>query len=39
MFLMGNQHWFQNQWLIISLIYPPKQQAPSPSESAQGTLF
>lgn len=25
MFLMGNQHRFQDQWLIISLIYPPKQ--------------
>lgn len=24
MFLMGNQHRFQDQWLIISLIYPPK---------------
>jgi hypothetical protein len=24
-FLMGNQHRFQDQWLIISLIYPPKQ--------------
>ncbi|MBN8237774.1 hypothetical protein JF541_01335 [Marinobacter hydrocarbonoclasticus] len=22
--LIGNQHRFQNQWLIISLIYPPK---------------
>lgn len=26
MFLMGNQHRFQDQWLIISLIYPPKQK-------------
>ncbi len=25
MLLMGNQHRFQNQWLIISLIYPPHQ--------------
>ncbi|NQY77419.1 MAG: hypothetical protein HRT78_09880 [Halomonas sp.] len=25
MFLMGNIHRFQDQWLIISLIYPPKQ--------------
>ncbi|MCO5154082.1 MULTISPECIES: hypothetical protein [unclassified Shinella] len=25
MFLMGNQHRFQDQWLIISLIYPPHQ--------------
>jgi len=24
MLLMGNQHRFQDQWLIISLIYPPK---------------
>ena len=24
MFLMGNQHRFQDQWLIISLVYPPK---------------
>jgi hypothetical protein len=26
MFLMGNQHRFQNQWLIISLFYPPKRR-------------
>jgi len=25
MLLMGNQHRFQDQWLVISLIYPPKQ--------------
>jgi hypothetical protein len=25
MFLMGNIHRFQHQWLVISLIYPPKQ--------------
>lgn len=31
MFLMGNQHRFQDQWLIISLIYPPHQ--------IQGQLF
>jgi hypothetical protein len=24
LFLMGNQHRFQDQWLIISLIYPPR---------------
>lgn len=36
MFLMGNQHRFQNQWLIISLIYPPKR---TPSENPQGSLF
>lgn len=26
-FMMGNQHRFQSQWLIISLIYPPQPQA------------
>lgn len=26
MFLMGNQHRFQDQWLIISLFYPPRQK-------------
>lgn len=26
MFLMGNQHRFQDQWLIISLVYPPKRK-------------
>lgn len=31
MLLMGNQHRFQDQWLIISLIYPPHQ--------VQGELF
>ena len=31
MFLMGNIHRFQDQWLIISLIYPPQQK--------QGTLL
>lgn len=36
MFLMGNQHRFQNQWLIISLIYPPKQK---PSDGVQASLF
>lgn len=31
MFLMGNQHRFQDQWLIISLIYPPiKKGTPQP---------
>lgn len=29
MFLMGNQHRFQDQWLIVSLIYPPKRK-PAP---------
>jgi len=36
MFLMGNQHRFQDQWLIISLVYPPKQK---PVEVRQGSLF
>lgn len=37
MFLMGNQHRFPDQWLIVSLLYPPmrKQAVPSP----QGLLF
>jgi len=34
MLLMGNQHRFQNQWLIISLIYPPK-----PTPTPQSSLF
>lgn len=33
-FLMGNIHRFRHQWLIISLIYPPKADA-----VRQGTLF
>lgn len=36
MFLMGNQHRFQDQWLIISLVYPPKRQA---ADSRQALLF
>ncbi|WP_322105502.1 hypothetical protein [Paraburkholderia sp. J41] len=36
MFLMGNQHRFQDQWLIISLIYPPKRK---PADDRQGALF
>lgn len=37
MFLMGNQHRFRDQWLIISLIYPPKRK---PAEvPPQGLLF
>jgi hypothetical protein len=36
MFLMGNQHRFQDQWLIISLIYPPKK---TPAATAQQSLF
>ena len=37
MFLMGNQHRFQNQWLIISLVYPPKRKLVD--EPLQGQLF
>ena len=37
MFLMGNIHRFQDQWLIISLIYPPKQT--HPTEPFQNSLF
>lgn len=33
-FLMGNIHRFQNQWLIISLIYPPKQTKNSEHQSS-----
>ena len=36
MFLMGNQHRFQDQWLIISLVYPPMRK---PSDAQQGSLF
>lgn len=36
MFLMGNQHRFQDQWLIVSLIYPPKRK---PIADRQGALF
>lgn len=36
MFLLGNQHRFQEQWLIISLVYPPKQK---PQEMRQASLF
>lgn len=36
MFLMGNQHRFQDQWLIISLVYPPKRK---PIEVKQSALF
>jgi hypothetical protein len=27
-FLMGTIHRFPDQWLIVSLIYPPKQKVP-----------
>lgn len=36
MFLMGNQHRFQDQWLIISLFYPPKRK---PVAALQQLLF
>ena len=36
MFLVGNQHRFQNQWLIISLVYPPKREQ---DDGPQGSLF
>lgn len=34
--MLGNIHRFANQWLIISLIYPPK---PDPGEGLQGSLL
>ena len=34
MFLMGTIHRFPDQWLIVSLIYPPKRRPES-----QGSLF
>jgi hypothetical protein len=36
MFLMGTIHRFPDQWLIVSLIYPPK---PTLQELAQRSLF
>jgi hypothetical protein len=36
MFLMGNQHRFQDQWLIVSLIYPPMR---TPHAGGQHSLF
>lgn len=36
MFLMGTVHRFPDQWLIVSLIYPPKQPD---AISGQGSLF
>lgn len=36
MFMMGNIHRFQHQWLIISLLYPPK---PDGSADLQPSLF
>jgi hypothetical protein len=34
MFLMGNQHRFQDQWLIISMIYPPKPELGVPIQES-----
>jgi len=36
MFMMGNIHRFQHQWLIISLMYPPKR---TPEHEIQSSLF
>jgi hypothetical protein len=36
MFMMGNIHRFQHQWLIISLMYPPRQ---TPTDEIQPSLF
>ena len=36
MFLMGTIHRFPDQWLIVSLIYPPK---PQPEDGRQGSLL
>ena len=36
MFLMGNQHRFQEQWLIISLVYPPTRMQ---AQESQRSLF
>lgn len=36
MFLLGTIHRFPDQWLLISLIYPPRQR---PWQEAQGSLF
>lgn len=36
MFMMGNIHRFQHQWLIISLKYPPRQ---TPEDASQSSLF
>lgn len=35
-FLMGTIHRFPQQWLIVSVLYPPK---PLPEEAGQGKLF
>lgn len=36
MFLMGTIHRFPDQWLIVSLIYPPRQR---PARETQASLF
>ena len=36
MFLMGTIHRFPDQWLIVSLVYPPRRQ---PEATQQGSLF
>lgn len=38
LFLMGNMHQFPHQWLIISVIYPPKIKQ-TEEQSAQASLF
>ena len=39
-FLMGTIHRFPDQWLIVSLIYPPKAKAKPPAVAPrQGSLF
>jgi len=39
-FLMGTIHRFPDQWLIVSLIYPPRDKPkPQPEAPRQGSLF
>jgi hypothetical protein len=33
MFLLGTIHRFPHQWLLISLIYPPKPPAENPNQT------
>lgn len=37
-FMMGTQHRFPNQWLVISLIYPPRPIAERPGSITQASL-
>ena len=37
-FMMGTQHRFPNQWLVISLIYPPRPVAKGSTEVMQSSL-